>query len=59
MAQLAEPLMKKGGTVFTMAYYRSQTVVKNYNVMGVAKVTPESAVRYVSAELGPKAFACT
>ena len=37
MAKLAEPLMKKGGTLFTMTYYGSQTVVKNYNIMGVAK----------------------
>jgi enoyl-[acyl-carrier protein] reductase I len=54
MAQLAEPLMKKGGTLFTMTYYGSRTVVKNYNIMGVAKAALESAVRYVSAELGPK-----
>ena len=54
MAALAEPLMKKGGTLFTMTYYGSQTVVKNYNIMGVAKAALESAVRYVSAELGPK-----
>jgi enoyl-[acyl-carrier protein] reductase I len=54
MAHLAEPLMKKGGTLFTMTYYGSQMVVKNYNVMGVAKAALESAVRYIAAELGPK-----
>ena len=54
MAHLAEPLMKKGGTLFTMTYYGSRTVVKNYNIMGVAKAALESAVRYLSAELGPK-----
>src|SRR6185369_8920500 len=54
MAQLAEPLMKRGGTLFTMTYYGSRTVVKNYNIMGVAKAALESAVRYLSAELGPK-----
>ena len=54
MARLAEPLMKKGGTLFTMTYYGSQTVVKNYNIMGFAKAALESAVRYASAELGPK-----
>jgi len=54
MAKLAEPLMKKGGTLFTMTYYGSRTVVKNYNVMGIAKAALESAVRYASAELGPK-----
>jgi enoyl-[acyl-carrier protein] reductase I len=54
MAHLAEPLMKKGGTLFTMTYYGSQMVVKNYNVMGVAKAALECAVRYMAAELGPK-----
>src|SRR6478736_8009598 len=33
MAQLAEPLMKNGGTLFTMTYYGSQMVVENYNIM--------------------------
>jgi enoyl-[acyl-carrier protein] reductase I len=54
MAHLAEPLMKKGGTMFTMTYYGSQMVVKNYNIMGVAKAALECAVRYMAAELGPK-----
>jgi enoyl-[acyl-carrier protein] reductase I len=54
MAHLAEPLMTKGGTMFTMSYYGSQMVVKNYNIMGVAKAALECAVRYIAAELGPK-----
>src|SRR5262249_32088560 len=54
MAHLAEPLMRKGGTLFTMTYYGSQMVVKNYNIMGVAKAALESAVRYMAAEPGPK-----
>jgi enoyl-[acyl-carrier protein] reductase I len=54
MAHLAEPLMTSGGTLFTMTYYGSQTVVANYNIMGVAKAALESAVRYLAAELGPK-----
>ena len=54
MAHLAEPLMRKGGALFTMTYYGSQMVVENYNIMGVAKAALESAVRYIAAELGPK-----
>jgi enoyl-[acyl-carrier protein] reductase I len=54
MAHLAEPLMKNGGTLFTMTYYGSQMVVDNYNIMGVAKAALESAVRYIAAEVGPK-----
>ena len=46
--------MRKGGTLFTMSYYGSQMVVKNYNIMGVAKAALECAVRYIAAELGPK-----
>ena len=37
MAHLAEPLMKNGGTLFTMTYYGSQMVVENYNIMGVGQ----------------------
>src|SRR5215472_5421175 len=54
MAHLAEPLMRKGGALFTMSYYGSQMVVKNYNIMGVAKAALECTVRYLAAELGPK-----
>lgn len=54
MAHLAEPLMKNGGSLFTMTYYGSEKVVENYNIMGVAKAALESAVRYLAAELGPK-----
>jgi enoyl-[acyl-carrier protein] reductase I len=54
MAHLAEPLMTRGGTMFTMTYYGSQMVVENYNVMGVAKAALEAAVRYIAAEVGPK-----
>src|SRR5262249_16101843 len=51
VAHLAEPLMIKGGTLFTMTYYGSQRVVQNYNIMGVAKAALESAARYMAAEL--------
>lgn len=54
MAHLAEPLMKNGGTMFTMTYYGSQMVIENYNIMGVAKAALECAVRYIAAEVGPK-----
>ncbi|SDP16601.1 Enoyl-[acyl-carrier-protein] reductase [NADH] [Filomicrobium insigne] len=54
MAKLAEPLMKDGGSLFTMTYYGSHMVVENYNIMGPVKAALESATRYVAAELGPK-----
>jgi enoyl-[acyl-carrier protein] reductase I len=54
MAKRAEPLMKDGGTLFTMTYYGSQMVVENYNIMGPVKAALEAATRYMAAELGPK-----
>ncbi|MGH7800782.1 MAG: enoyl-ACP reductase FabI [Thermodesulfobacteriota bacterium] len=54
MARLAEPLMKNGGTLFTMSYYGSQKVVQHYNLMGPIKAALEATVRYIAAELGPK-----
>ena len=40
MAHLAEPLMKNGGTLFTMTYYGSQMVVKNYQHHGSCEGGP-------------------
>jgi enoyl-[acyl-carrier protein] reductase I len=54
MAKLAEPLMDKGGALFTMTYYGSQMVIEHYNMMGPVKAALESATRYLAAELGPK-----
>ena len=41
MAKLAEPLMKDGGTLYTMTYYGSQMVVEHYNIMGPVKAALE------------------
>ncbi len=54
MAHLAEPLMKDGGSLFTMSYYGAEKVVENYNVMGPVKAALEASARYVAHELGPK-----
>jgi enoyl-[acyl-carrier protein] reductase I len=54
MAKLAEPLMTRGGALFTMSYYGSQMVVEHYNLMGPVKAALEAATRYMAAELGPK-----
>ncbi len=54
MAQLAEPLMKDGGSLFTMSYYGAEKVIPNYSVMGPVKAALEASVRYMAAELGAK-----
>ena len=54
MVRLAEPLMKKGGSLLTVTFYGSEKVVDDYNLMGPVKSALESAVRYMAAELGPE-----
>jgi enoyl-[acyl-carrier protein] reductase I len=54
MARLAAPLMKDGGTMFTMTYHGADKVVPNYNVMGPVKAALEACVRYLAFELGPR-----
>jgi enoyl-[acyl-carrier protein] reductase I len=54
MARLAEPLMKDGGTLFTMSFYGANRVVEHYNLMGPVKAALESTARYLAHELGPK-----
>ena len=54
MARMAEPLMHKGGALFTMSYYGAEKVVEHYNLMGPVKAALESAVRYLAYEFGPK-----
>src|SRR5690606_17281174 len=54
MAELAEPLMKNGGSLMTMSYLGGQEVIPNYGIMGPVKAALESSVRYLAAELGPQ-----
>jgi enoyl-[acyl-carrier protein] reductase I len=53
VAKRALPLMAdKGGSILTLTYLGAERVVKNYNVMGVAKAALEASVRYLAADLG-------
>jgi enoyl-[acyl-carrier protein] reductase I len=54
LARASVPLMKKGGTMFTMSYYGANKVVPNYNVMGPVKAALEASARYLAYELGPQ-----
>jgi enoyl-[acyl-carrier protein] reductase I len=49
----ARRLMTQGGSIVTMTYAGSRRVIPNYNVMGPAKASLESSVRYLAADLGP------
>jgi enoyl-[acyl-carrier protein] reductase I len=54
LARASVPLMKNGGTIFTMSYYGANKVVPNYNVMGPVKAALEASARYLAYELGPQ-----
>ena len=55
-ARAAEPLMEKagGGSIVTMTYLGGERAVPHYNVMGVAKATLDSSVKYLAWDLGRK-----
>jgi enoyl-[acyl-carrier protein] reductase I len=55
-ARAAEPLMEKagGGSIVTMTYLGGERAVPHYNVMGVAKATLDSCVKYLAWDLGSK-----
>ena len=43
-------------SIITLSYFGSEKVVKNYNIMGVAKAALESSVRYLAVDLGEWVF---
>jgi enoyl-[acyl-carrier protein] reductase I len=55
LAKAAEPLLEKeGGGIVALTYVGSEKVIPNYNVMGLAKASLESAIRYLAYDLGKK-----
>jgi enoyl-[acyl-carrier protein] reductase I len=56
VAQRAEKLMTKGGSMVTLSYYGAEQVMPHYNVMGVAKAALEASVKYLAEDLGKKAI---
>lgn len=56
IARRAEKLMAPGGAILTLTYYGAEKWMPHYNVMGVAKAALEASVRYLAADLGPKAI---
>ena len=54
VARATAPLMTEGGSLSTLTYLGSTRVVRNYNVMGVAKAALESTMRYLASEMGPR-----
>jgi len=52
VTRAARPLMKKGGSIITLTYLGGERVIKNYNVMGVAKAALDASVKYLAVDLG-------
>lgn len=54
VAKQAQSMMPEGGCLTTLSYLGGERVVKNYNVMGVAKAALESSVQYLAHDLGER-----
>ncbi|AYH44318.1 SDR family oxidoreductase [Azoarcus sp. DN11] len=55
LAKGARPMMKgRRGALLTMSYLGAVRTMPNYNIMGLAKASLESAVRYLAVCLGPE-----
>ncbi|WP_282140061.1 enoyl-ACP reductase FabI [Cytobacillus oceanisediminis] len=52
IAKEAKGLMTEGGSIVTLTYLGGEKVVKNYNVMGVAKASLDASVKYLANDLG-------
>lgn len=55
LTKAALPMLNKGHgpAVLTLTYNAAVKVVPNYNVMGLAKASLESCMRFLAADLGP------
>ena len=52
LTRASKPFMARGGSVVALSYYGAEKVVRNYNVMGVAKAALESSMQYLAEDLG-------
>ncbi len=55
LAKAARPMMKgRNGSILTLSYLGAERALAGYNLMGVAKASLESSVRYLAVNLGPE-----
>lgn len=47
-------ILNENASIMGMSYYGSQKVIRNYNVMGVAKAALEASTRYLANDLGQR-----
>lgn len=53
LAKSAKPMLSDKAAILAMTYNAAVQVVPNYNVMGLAKASLESCVRFLASDLGP------
>ncbi len=54
LAKEAMPLLSADASLLTLTYLGAMRAIPNYNLMGLAKASLESSVRYLASCLGPK-----
>jgi enoyl-[acyl-carrier protein] reductase I len=54
LAKAAVPMLSENSAILAMTYNAAVQVVPNYNVMGLAKASLESCVRFLASDLGPQ-----
>ncbi|HET8898104.1 MAG TPA: enoyl-ACP reductase [Rhodanobacteraceae bacterium] len=55
LSQAARPLMQdRKGAIVTLTYLGAERALEGYNVMGAAKASLESTMRYLACNLGPE-----
>ena len=54
LAKAAVPMLSDKAAILTLTYDAAVKVVPNYNVMGLAKASLESCMRFLAADLGSK-----
>ena len=55
LAKAARPMMQgRQGAILTLSYLGAERALEGYNLMGVAKASLESSVRYLACNLGPE-----
>lgn len=47
-------MLSEHAAILTMTYLGGERIVKNYNVMGVAKAALDASVKYLANDLGPQ-----
>ena len=47
-------IMNEKGSIVTLTYFGSTRAIPNYNMMGIAKASLESSVRYLASDLGDR-----